>query len=295
MLYLFLSISCSVLLYIVLKLFTYYKINNAQGIVANYYTCVAVGTLFFSAEVMELFTQPLPVWFKFAVVLGFLFITGFYIIALSAQKSGITVTTLAGKLCLICPVIYALFFYDTEKITTLKIAGILLSLVAVVLTVYKKNVQSIDNEPQNPANNSMLLPIIVFIMSGILETILNHVQHYYLLPPPNNNANFSVAIFGIAAILGTFLVCYLRVIKRQKIELKNIIAGIVLGIPNFFSIYFFVKALQGQQSTAIYPTNHIGIIFVSTIIALFFFKEKLTPLNYAGLLIAIIAIFLVNF
>jgi uncharacterized membrane protein len=76
---------------------------------------------------------------------------------------------------------------------------------------------------------------------------------------------------------------------------KAILWGVLLGIPNYFSMYFLVKTLGVFPASYIFPINNIGIVALSTIIALLAFKEQLNKKNILGLGLAIIAILLISF
>jgi multidrug transporter EmrE-like cation transporter len=82
---------------------------------------------------------------------------------------------------------------------------------------------------------------------------------------------------------------------RKKFNIRNVIAGICLGVPNYFSIYFLVKALQSpaMSSSATIPINNIGVLLVVSLFGIMVFKEKLSKKNYMGLGLTLLAIFLI--
>ena len=48
-----------------------------------------------------------------------------------------------------------------------------------------------------------------------------------------------------------------------KFELKTVFGGIALGIPNYFSVYFLVRALRSDlwDSSGIFTVNNVGVVF----------------------------------
>jgi len=68
-------------------------------------------------------------------------------------------------------------------------------------------------------------------------------------------------------------------------SLRSVIAAIPLGLPNFFSFYFLLKALDAyQQNGAVVLTIYnLGVILLSAVTALVFFKEKLTNKQWVGI------------
>jgi drug/metabolite transporter (DMT)-like permease len=103
---------------------------------------------------------------------------------------------------------------------------------------------------------------------------------------------FVIWIFQVAAILGTIILIIQLILKQQKFALKNIIAGVCLGVPNYFSMYYLVKALadSGLQSSVVFPINNVAIVIASAISGIVLFTEKLTKLQIAGILLACISI-----
>ena len=71
-------------------------------------------------------------WFYVALALGFLFIAIFNVMALTAQKNGLSVASVASKMSVIIPVLFGIIIYK-ESVGFYKILGIILALVAVVL------------------------------------------------------------------------------------------------------------------------------------------------------------------
>jgi uncharacterized membrane protein len=87
------------------------------------------------------------------------------------------------------------------------------------------------------------------------------------------------------------------IFKKEKIAAKNIYAGIILGIPNYFSIYFLLMALTAFEGNGAFvmPVLSIGIIVIASVISATFLGDKLNRVNMAGVLVAILAIILLSY
>ena len=87
----------------------------------------------------------------------------------------------------------------------------------------------------------------------------------------------------------------------MKWDIKSLIGGIALGIPNYFSIYFLVKALQEMQkefymeSSSLFMVNNLSIVILSVGIGLVLFREKLDRLKIFGLFLALVSLYLINY
>ncbi|MEQ1746606.1 MAG: EamA/RhaT family transporter, partial [Saprospiraceae bacterium] len=76
MLYLLLSIACSVLLGFAFKLFDRFRVHTFQAIMFNYFTCLACGWLQ-SGQLPYSEADRAEPWMPFALLLGLVFVSGF--------------------------------------------------------------------------------------------------------------------------------------------------------------------------------------------------------------------------
>lgn len=287
MFWLILSIVTNTALLLILKSFPKFRINTLQGIVANYFTASALGFL--------LCTHRLPVgemlhlnWSWVPPIMGLLFISIFLLLARTAQTIGVSVATIANKMSLVIPVTLAVILYH-EQLEILQWAGLVIALIAVILS-------SLPPEKSNvPLGKHLLLPAIVFIGSGIIDALVNHAKK---LPIPDEQLPLFISCcFAIAFAIGTSLIIFRVTRGKDKFEVKSVYGGIVLGIPNYFSIYGITRALGSDvmKSSALYPVNNMGIVALSAIAALIIFKEKFSSVNWIGILLSIAAIALIAF
>ncbi len=284
MIYIVLSIFINALIFIIFKLFVKYRIDTFQAIVFNYVFAFIVA-LAQTTSNDTFMTIPKKPWFFGVLILGFLFITLFNVVAKTTQKMGFSVVAVASKMSVIIPIIFGIIMYN-ELTGILKLTGILLALIAVFLSSVKKNT--------NINKRYIYLPLLLFFGSGVLDTLLKYFETNYVA---KNELNlYTGSIFLVAGIIG-FVVILIKIIQRKTtLAFKNVVAGIVLGIPNYFSIYFLLKALsiKEMESSTVFTINHVGIVLLSTLVGLLLFKEKLSKLNYLGIFTAIIAILLIT-
>lgn len=281
MIYLALSILASTGIFILFKLFRKYNVDTLQAIVVNYITAFACGFIHNKSEV-SYDAIVNSNWFIAAICLGFLFIAIFNVMALTAQQNGLSVASVASKMSVIIPVIFGIWVYN-EGVGAQKIIGILLALLAVYLT----SVKSKDNKSKN---GSILLPIILFLGSGTIDTSINYFA------PDNKIPLFSAMIFGFAFIIGCSILIYKSIRFKKHFSFKSIPLGFTLGVVNYASIYFLLNALriEGLESSALFTINNVAIVAISTLIGLLIFSEKISRKNWIGISLAIISIVLVT-
>lgn len=289
MIYLLLSIATSTLIFIVFKLIARNKINTFQAIVVNYLVCVGVGVIS-EGNIPGFRVAMEEGWFIPAVLMGFLFISVFYVTALTVKHSGMAVASIANKLSLIIPATLAFVLYD-DVATVAKISGIIAAMVAVVLASYKKE----SAAAKNPLKY-ILFPALVLAGSGIVDACAKYCQENYLDATAFNG--FLICVFGTAATTGLIILAAAYLKNRHVVSGKSILYGIMLGIPNYGSMYFLIAALDHpmwNDSSTFFPLNNISIVITTAIAGWIIFKEKLSALNLLGIVLAIAAIFMITF
>lgn len=285
MIYLTLSVLASSLIFIIFKLFSKYHIDTLQAIIINYLVASTCGVI--------AYTKPIQInniiqnnWFYGAIGLGVIFILIFNLMALTTQKNGLSVAAVASKMSLAIPVIFAIIVYH-ESTGFLRISGVLIALIAVYMTSIK-TAEGISVKKEN-----LLFPILVFLGSGIIEISIKYLEIYV---SETDLPIFSAIIFGSAFLIGVLIILYQIIKGTLKITIKNGIAGIGLGIINYFSIYFLIQAyrIENLDSTTVLTINNVAVLLVSTLAGMLFFKEQLILKNWIGIILAIISILLIS-
>ena len=149
----------------------------------------------------------------------------------------------------------------------IKITGIIIAFLAVYFTSKKEKTEA--------HSSNIVLPALLFIGAGIIDTSMNYIQHHYI--QVEDTSMFTCMTFAFAFIFGLLYLGYNCIKTKEEIKLKNIIAGFALGIPNYYSMFFLIKALQNKnlESATIFTLINIGVILLTTIFSIFLFKEKL--------------------
>jgi drug/metabolite transporter (DMT)-like permease len=274
--YLLLSILFNAVLFIIIKLFAKFNIDALQALVVNYFIAFGVGLFFLDTTFSPTIILSQD-WFKGSVILGFVFISTFYATTITSQRNGLSVASVASKMSVIIPIILGVILYN-ETLGMIKILGILLALIAVYFTSKKET-----GEIQQASN--LLFPILVFIGAGTIDSSLKYLQTFHV--PSNQIGLFSSVTFFCAFSVGILILVFLSLKGKIKFAGRNILGGIALGLPNFFSLYYLVKMLEAKafESATLFTIHNIAIVLVSTFVGILFFKERM----------ALFALFLVTY
>ena len=302
MVYFIIGVCLSVSLFVIFRGFNQFKVNMLQAIVSNYFVCIITGFIFIGDFGVISKISLDKTWVQIAMGMGFVFIATFYLMGYTAQKVSVTASSLSSKISLIIPVLFSLLYLNTtQDFGVFRYIGLILVFGAIILTSIKKKQASLQENVeshQQQINDSIspkqafLLSFLVFILSGFIDLMMNLVNTKFITDT-TEKALFTIVIFSVAAVIGIVVL----LIKKEKFELKSLLGGIILGVPNFFSIYFMFRALDSFNGNGaiFFPLFNISVIIVSSVASVIIFREKLNKFNIIGLLMAVLAIVFISF
>ncbi|MDA3952702.1 MAG: hypothetical protein PF485_03580 [Bacteroidales bacterium] len=291
MIFLVFSIISSSAIYIIFKFLDRFKINTFNVIIINYITAAILGLLLTKTQV-DIFSIYKNAWFPYSIIIGILFIMTFVLIAKSSQIVGIAITSISNKMSVIIPIAVSIIIDPLDVLTNFKAIGIILAILAVFLSVYRKRKVEFDSR-------NIYLPIILFLSMGLVDSIVKYAQQYHV----NDNILplFTVILFIMSAISGLITKLLRRTAFKELLDMKILLWGIILGISNYGSIYFLIKALNYKNSigttmdgSIVFGINNLGVIALSVIIGLIVFKEKFLKINWIGIILSLIAIYILS-
>lgn len=283
MLYLVLAIVFSTGVFVAMRLFERFKLDNHQALMWNY--VFAAGTGFLMCKQFDTPTQLVnEPWFGLSILTGFWFIFTYLLMTASTQRSGVTVTSLSSKLSVVLPTLAGVVLFS-EKLNFVATMGIVLALVALVLVVGGKNATNKD------IKINWLLPVLIFFGTGTGDILMKLTEQQN----SSDDMGFMIAfIYFIAMLFGFLVVAFDLIRGKSKWQWKSAIGGITLGVINFFSTFCVYNAMRCFDNVVLFPVYNIGVVCLTALTGWLLFKEKLTWKNYLGLAIAIIAVILIT-
>jgi drug/metabolite transporter (DMT)-like permease len=286
MISLLLAILCSAGLPLLFRAFDDWRVNLFWAIPANYFACIVVGAIFAPAppDVSALLSQP---WLFLAMLQGFILAVNFYLLAYTAQRAGVSVAVLASRLSVAIPAILAFLLYG-DSFDAVKTAGLAAALSSLYLCTATGQDFGVTG-----AWLRRLLPILVFFMFGCHFTLLKFTQVRYL---DSSSYHVYVTTSFVFAFVTSVAIGLARIRTRVGVRSGDLIGGGVLGLINYGAIYFLVKvlSLEGWQSSQLFPIYSVGVVSVSSLLAMILFKERLSRLKTFGLVVGLMAVALLN-
>jgi len=194
-------------------------------------------------------------WLLPAAFEGLAFYVVFRLMGMTAQQNGVAVASVATKMSVVIPVMIGVLLLD-ESLGILKLLG-------------------------------MGLPILVFLSTGLLDASFKLLQVWGL-----NDSQFLPFIVTVFAFAFLSSLVHYAFSQDKKIKRSSLLFGAGLGIANFGTVFFIMKALAipGWESSLIFPLNHFAVVAVSVLAGLLLFREKLSKRTLVGLLLAAVSI-----
>ena len=286
MIFLLLAIVCSAALPLLFRAFDDWRVNLFWAIPVNYFACIVVGGIFAPPQhASELLSRP---WLVLAILQGFVLAVNFYLLAYTAQRAGVSVAVLASRLSVAIPAILAFVLYG-DSLNAMKIVGLATALSSLYLCTGTSQDFGVTHVWLRRA-----LPVLVFVMFGCHFTLLKFTQAHYL----DSSSNHLYVTMSFLFAFVTSVTVGLVKIRATKVAIRarDLIAGGTLGLINYGAIYFLVKvlSLEGWQSSQLFPVYSVGVVSVSSLLAMILFQERLSRLRTFGLVIGLVAIVLLN-
>lgn len=220
---------------------------------------------------------PLELWLL-AFVVGVFFISNFFVYSKSVHNNGVGVSVTAMRMSLLIPVIMSVIVYN-EALTFMRVTGILLVLISLGMLVVARYDIRVGKL------NSHWLLVLLFVLTGSTDAALKVFEQHGL--QFGSEAHFMSAVFFFSMMIGILVLIKMG---RKSLSRSEIKMGILIGVPNLLTSIFLIKALQFADGTVVYSAVNVLTVVGGALIGVLYWKDKLSKLQVAGMLIAIIAI-----
>ncbi len=277
--YLILAILCSVGIAHLFKQTERKRIPGFALLTVNYAIASIIALSSFEEFRLLLHNQQGMIY---SLIIGFLFVLSFFLLMQTIGKSGIAVPVSLMRLSAVLPTIGSIILFQ-ESPRMMQWIGITVAFIALPLAGDYTNV---DFKKRKTWSNGFLLGILLFFIVGTADFLFKVITEL------NQNLHASTilsVVFPTSFIVASFF----TIVNRQSINPPVIGYGILLGLLNYFSTFFFIKALQILPGMMVYPINGIGIILISTLTGWIFWQERLKWYNSVFIGLACLSILLI--
>ena len=277
---LIIAVLCSVAVSVLLKVARKRNIVIQQAIAFNYIAALSLSWFLLKPDFKGLeFTdfiaqsENTPIF----LALGILLPSVFIIMSKAVEFAGIVRSDAAQRFSLFLPILAAFLIFH-EMLSQSKAIGIVLAFIGLFCLLSKPNEQSaIDFR-------GVLGLVGVWFGYGIIDILFKQVA--------KSGGAFPTTLFIAFSLAACIMFIYL-LFKRTQWNVASFVGGIILGVLNFFNILFYIKAHQSFSSnpTLVFAGMNIGVICLGTITGALIFKEKISKVNWLGIVFSLCAIF----
>ena len=301
MLFLFLAICCSSSIALLFRHSESRDMNRYVVTAANYVTAAVIATLFALTRPPQLETgrayenstaalrrivngifnnQVETFGSEWAVLIGLIagpvFILAFIFYQKSIRQNAVGLTGAIAKLGILLPMSLSLVLWR-EQPTLLQWIGMSLAVLSLLVAYLPR---AAGREAR-----SRLLLVLLFLFGGLAEFSNKVFQKYGSL---DDRALFLAVTFATALVVGVVVVAA----RRMRVRGRDVAVGLMIGIPNLFSSYFLIMALDSIPAAVAFAAFGAGTIVVINVGGMILFGERLARHEWTAVGLTIVALLL---
>ena len=277
MFYLLLAIVQSSMISILLRLSSGKIRANISMLAFNYMTCSVLGAAYAGFAPGMTAQSGFGTALGLGIVNGILLLTSFILMQASVRKNGVVLTSVFTKLGLLVPVVLSVLVFR-EMPTWLQVAGFCIAVAAIIVINLNKA------EETGRFDWSLIL---LLLLAGGTDAM---AKVYEALGPAALADPYLFFSFGAALVLCIPVV----LTKKERPGFRELLFGVLIGIPNFFSSKFLLMALNTVPAVVAYPTFSVSTLLLITLTGVLAFREKLNRLQWAALCAILAALVMLN-
>lgn len=277
MLYLMLAIISSALISLLMRWSEKYSKSNLAMLAMNYLMCCLMAGVFSGDQgLFPREAEGLGITLILGVIGGAVYLAAFLMMQWNIAKSGVLLSSTFMKLGILVPTILSvLIFMDAAG--PLKWAGVFVAAAAIVI-------MNGGGKLEWRHAGGLLLLLLCGGCADFMSKLFDE------LAPADLKGPFLFYIFATALIL-CLIFCLL---KGQKPGVGDVLFGLAIGIPNYFSSHFFLTALETVPPMAAFPSFSVGTVLLVAPAGILLFGEKLNRRKIISLVLILASLVLLN-
>ena len=279
MIYLILAILCSAGVSIFMRASEKYCQGHYGILLMNYVVCVLAGLILTGRGLTQTDWKGMPVTIVFGVLTGLLYCGSFILLQWNVRKNGVILSSTFMKLGVIVPAVLAVVWFG-ERPGWNQGLGFILAITAILMIHLEKG--KIRTE------KAYTIGLLLLLLGGGLGDSM--AKFYDVYGNPGLGSFFLMLSFLVSGIISGILVFR----GREKITKYEVLFGVLIGIPNYFSARFLLWALADIPAVITYPTYSIAAMALIGAAGVLMFREKLTKRQWGAYLLVILAVGLLN-
>ncbi len=300
MIYLLLAILGSASMTIILKVFREQKGNRYGILLGNYLTCILISFMMLPDKHQVIAASPVTL--VCGTIDGFLFVAGLVLMQSSVRANGAILTAAFSKLGLVVPLTLSILLMG-ERPQIRQMIGIVLVLCAILyMQMGGKKERENPAAPKTgdgktaPGGAEILKPAPILLILTMLSVGCSDsmAKVFERIGERSEDALLFFYVFLTAAILTAVLAFREKMTSGKSMIPKEMLAGVVVGIPNYFSSALLLAALTKLPGFIVYTAFSTGTILLVTLVSAAAFRERLKKSQIIGMGVILVALVLLN-
>lgn len=277
MLFLLLAIASSALVSLMMRASEAHIRSKTGLLVVNYIICSLTAALYAGPGQLLAAGPGLGLTLGLGAVTGLFYLASFLLLQWNVRANGVVPAAAFMKLGVLVPTVLSLALFG-ERLSPFQFVGCILALAAILII----------NTDKNAAKATHRLGLLALLLVGGLADVLPKFHTQYGLPALESRYLFYT--FALALLLCAGL----TLARREAIGLPEMLFGILIGLPNYFSTKFLMAALGKLPAVIVYPSYSIATILVISIAGQLVFRERLSRRQLCGGVLILAALALLN-
>jgi drug/metabolite transporter (DMT)-like permease len=309
MLFLALAVACSLAIAVVFKVAERRDLDRTALLTVNYLAGAALAVALQGVESPGVLSGGLV---ALGVGQGVLFIVGFWLFSLAIREAGMGLAAGVMRLSVVVPFLASWGIWG-ETPTPWQLVGLALAGAAFFLVA--RPAAEPPGKLGPPADSAGLdadapeagvpeasvadgktvgVLALLFLSGGLVDVNMKVFRESFSVAAGGTTpiATFLVFVFGVAFLVGAAVVVATGLRTGRWPTRAAWVWGTGLGLVNYYSAEFLLRALERLDGTVAFPANSVAIVFGAALIGRVVWKEHLSRANLAGLGLAAAALVL---
>jgi len=319
MIALVLAVCCSLAIGMIFKHAGRQRLDRTTLLTVNYAAAVAVAAVLLALGRREVASglSADPALIVLGVVTGALLIFGFFVLSLATDVAGMSLAIGVMRVSVVIPFLMSWVIWN-EVPTPAQMVGLVVASIAFFLIARRKRPAPASRPELAPASGAAATEkaqgggagasepaagtavslrafgvlALVFLAGGAVDVSMKAFEETF--GAQNSRVLFLLMAFGIAFLIGLAVVLWRGVRHGAWPTSATVGWGVVLGVINYGSLEFILRAIEQLPGTFVFPVNNIAIVLLAAVLGVTVWGEQLTRLNRLGLGLAVVALLLLN-
>ena len=232
---------------------------------------------------------------------GALLIAGFFLLAYATDVAGMSLAIGVMRVSVVIPFLASWLVWE-EVPSLAQGSGMVLAAVAFFLIARKERQVEPVSVATAPGDGGAGVREVVadvdwhafgvlaltFCMGGAVDLSMKTFEEGF--GTSNSQVLFLLLAFGVAFLIGAVMVGRRILRSGEWPQARTVGWGVLLGVVNYGSLEFILRAIAVLPGPFVFPANNIAIMVLAAVLGVYFWNEYLSRANRIGIGLAIIAL-----